>query len=98
MMCDTCQLVNDPIFIPIEQLEMNKDGQPVEFLNIIKEMKAGKTGSIKVPRARKGKGKVSPSKHYLFQYVTLVMSLVILWYKKFYLAYAVRVENSYESG
>ena len=52
------QLVNDPIFIPIEQLEMNKDGQPVEFLDVMREMKAGHTGSITVPRARKAKGKV----------------------------------------
>jgi voltage-dependent calcium channel alpha-2/delta-3 len=50
--------VNDPIFIPIEQLEQDKDGRPAKFSDVVKDMKAGRTGSLTVPRARKGKGKV----------------------------------------
>jgi len=52
------QLVTDPIFIPIEQLEQDKDGNPKEMSQVIKEMKDGLTGSMKIPRARKAKGKV----------------------------------------
>lgn len=52
------QLVDDPIFIPIEQLEQDKNGEPAEFSNVVKDMKAGKTGYRKIHKARKGKGKV----------------------------------------
>lgn len=54
------QLVTDPIFIAIEQLEQDKDGNPKEMSLVIKEMKAGNTGSMTIPRARKAKGKVWP--------------------------------------
>ena len=51
--------MDDPIFIPIEQLEMNKDGQPAAFSQVIHDMKAGITGQKVIKNARKGIGKVS---------------------------------------
>ncbi len=47
--------MEDPIFIPIEQLEQDKEG----FSQIVMDMVAGKTGSLRVEQARKGRGKVS---------------------------------------
>ena len=52
------QLVDDPIFIPILQLEMDKNGHPAEFAQVVKEMQLGKTGKIRIENARKGRGKV----------------------------------------
>jgi hypothetical protein len=59
------QLVNDPIFIPVEQLEQDKDGRPAKFSDVVRDMKASRTGNLVVPRARKGKGKVRQSKSLL---------------------------------
>ena len=55
--CVCLQLVDDPIFIPIEQLEQ-KGGKPAEFSEVVREMKAGKTGHLRIKKARKGLGKV----------------------------------------
>ena len=49
--------MDDPIFIPIEQLEQ-KGGKPAEFSKVVQGMKAGKTGHLTIERARKGLGKV----------------------------------------
>ncbi|KAK2155924.1 hypothetical protein LSH36_227g06072 [Paralvinella palmiformis] len=50
------KLVDDPIFIPIQHLEQDKDRNPPEFSQVIKDMTAGKTGHIRVEKARKGRG------------------------------------------
>ncbi|XP_067678444.1 voltage-dependent calcium channel subunit alpha-2/delta-2-like [Haliotis asinina] len=42
------KLLDDPIFIPISQLEIDKYGNPPEFSTIEREMRAGKTGKIVV--------------------------------------------------
>lgn len=47
-------LVDDPIFIPISQLERDKDGNPPEFGLIEKEMKAGKTGQKRIEKSKQG--------------------------------------------
>ena len=52
------QLVDDPIFIPILQLEMDKKGHPAEFATVVKEMQLGKTGHLRIEKARSGRGKV----------------------------------------
>ena len=52
------QLVDDPIFIPILQLEMDKKGHPAEFAQVVKEMQLGKTGHLRIEKARSGRGKV----------------------------------------
>ena len=49
--------MDDPIFIPIEQLEQNKDGHPIEFSQIIRDMKEGREGQLYIPNARKGRDK-----------------------------------------
>ena len=51
-------MVDDPIFIPILQLEMDKKGHPAEFAQVVKDMQLGKTGRIRIENARKGRGKV----------------------------------------
>ncbi len=56
-MCLGFQLVDDPIFIPIEQLEQ-KGGKPAAFSEVVSEMKAGHTGHKRIENARKGRGKV----------------------------------------
>lgn len=48
--------MDDPIFIPIEQLE-TKGGQPADFYEVAKDMKAGKRGSRRIEKGRKGLGK-----------------------------------------
>ena len=53
------QLVDDPIFIPVSQLEQDKDGHPAEFSKVEADMKAGKTGHLHIQKARKGRRKVS---------------------------------------
>lgn len=52
--------MDDPIFIPIEQLEQ-KGGEPEEFTEVIAAMKAGLTGHVKIERAQRGKAKVNHS-------------------------------------
>ena len=52
------QLLEDPIFIPISQLEMHK-GEPAEFLELQKRMLAGETDTIWFPKARDNKPRVS---------------------------------------
>ncbi|CAI9736897.1 Hypothetical predicted protein [Octopus vulgaris] len=47
-------LVDDPIFIPISQLERDKDGNPPEFGIIEQEMKAGLTGQIRINESKHG--------------------------------------------
>ena len=51
------QLLEDPIFIPISQLEMHL-GKPAKFLELQKHMLAGETGMIRFPKARDGKPRV----------------------------------------
>ena len=51
------QLLEDPIFIPISQLEMHL-GKPAEFLELQKQMLAGEIGMLKFPKARDGKARV----------------------------------------
>ena len=51
------QLVDDPIFIPIEQLEQ-KDGKPEEFSSVVQDIKAGKTGHLRIEKGRKAVHKV----------------------------------------
>jgi hypothetical protein len=48
------QLVEDPIFIPIEQLEQ-KGGEPKEFTEVVAAMKAGKTGQMQMNHTQGGK-------------------------------------------
>ncbi|CAH1773823.1 unnamed protein product [Owenia fusiformis] len=48
------KLLDDPIFIPIQQLEQDKKGSPPEFSTVLREMKAGKTGSLRIEKARRG--------------------------------------------
>ncbi|CAD5114296.1 DgyrCDS3438 [Dimorphilus gyrociliatus] len=48
-------LVDDPIFIPIEQLEQTQ-GEPRNFSRVVEEMKAGKTGQLTIKNARRGIG------------------------------------------
>ncbi len=52
------QLVDDPIFIPILQLEMDKEGHPAEFAQVVDAMQLGKTGRLRIEKARKGRYKV----------------------------------------
>ena len=54
------QLLEDPIFIPISQLEMHL-GKPAEFLELQKHMLAGETDMIRFPKARDGKPRVKLS-------------------------------------
>ena len=51
------QLVDDPIFIPIEQLEL-KNGKPAEFSQVMKDMMARKSGHLRIEKGRKGLKKV----------------------------------------
>ena len=53
------QLLEDPIFIPINQLEQNKKNQPEEFSVVEKAMRAGKQGSLRIEKAPGGKPRVS---------------------------------------
>ena len=52
------QLLEDPIFIPIFELEMHS-GKPAEFLTLVERMQNGETGTIFFPKARDGKMRVS---------------------------------------
>ncbi|ESO88121.1 hypothetical protein LOTGIDRAFT_165858 [Lottia gigantea] len=49
------KLLDDPIFIPISKLERNSKGHSEEFAIIEREMKAGKTGSMTIMKAKDGK-------------------------------------------
>ncbi|XP_052774120.1 voltage-dependent calcium channel subunit alpha-2/delta-3-like isoform X2 [Mya arenaria] len=50
-------LLEDPIFIPIEKLEQNqrKNNEPLEFSLIVQDMKLGKEGSLRIDKAVDGK-------------------------------------------
>ncbi|XP_070196192.1 voltage-dependent calcium channel subunit alpha-2/delta-2-like [Littorina saxatilis] len=48
------KLLEDPIFIPISQLEMHL-GKPAEFLELMQHMLAGESGVLFFPKARDGK-------------------------------------------
>ncbi|KAL4236042.1 hypothetical protein ACF0H5_004428 [Mactra antiquata] len=48
-------LLEDPIFIPIQQLEKNKENQPEEFSEIERNMTLGKEGSKFIEKAIDGK-------------------------------------------
>ena len=50
--------MDDPIFIPIQQLEMKK-GEPAEFSYVVRDMKLGLTGQQRILKARRGRGKVN---------------------------------------
>jgi len=52
------QLLEDPIFIPIHQLETNMKNQPEEFFIIEQAMKLGKEGFLRIERASDGKPRV----------------------------------------
>ena len=52
------QLLEDPIFIPINQLEQNKKNQPEEFSIVEKAMTSGKQGSLTIDKASGGKPRV----------------------------------------
>ncbi|KAL3869469.1 hypothetical protein ACJMK2_042147 [Sinanodonta woodiana] len=45
-------LLEDPIFIPIHQLEQDKEGNPQEFSTIEQNMRAGKMGKLRIAKAR----------------------------------------------
>ncbi|XP_050400585.1 voltage-dependent calcium channel subunit alpha-2/delta-2 [Patella vulgata] len=49
------KLLDDPIFIPISRLEQDNNGNPSEFSTILRDMKAGKTGTIRIEKAKGGK-------------------------------------------
>ncbi len=51
-------MVDDPIFIPILQLEQDKKGHPAGFTQVYKDMQAGKTGHLRIEKGRRGRGKV----------------------------------------
>ena len=53
------QLLEDPIFIPISQLEQDKDGKPEEFRIIETNMREGKVGSLLIEKAKDGQPRVS---------------------------------------
>lgn len=46
----SCQLVDDPIFIPISTLEQ-RNGKPVKFNTVAQSMMEGKTGSLRIEDA-----------------------------------------------
>ncbi|XP_060584904.1 voltage-dependent calcium channel subunit alpha-2/delta-3-like [Ruditapes philippinarum] len=49
-------LLEDPIFIPIQQLEKNTEtNKPEEFSEIERNMKLGKEGSLRIEKAKDGK-------------------------------------------
>ena len=52
------QLLEDPIFIPINQLEQGKKNQPEEFSVVEKAMRAGKQGFLRIKKASGGKPRV----------------------------------------
>ena len=53
------QLLEDPIFIPIQQLEKNTEtNEPEEFSEIERNMKLGKEGSLRIEKAKDGKPRV----------------------------------------
>lgn len=60
------QLLEDPIFIPIHQLEQDKERQPAEFSKIEQALRQGKEGQLRIEKAIDGKPRVSSLK-YLFQ-------------------------------
>ncbi|XP_074641618.1 voltage-dependent calcium channel subunit alpha-2/delta-2-like [Tubulanus polymorphus] len=47
-------LVDDPIFIPIRQLEQDKEGQPEHFNTVEENMRRGQTGKLFIKNARRG--------------------------------------------
>nr|KAI8754030.1 voltage-dependent calcium channel subunit alpha-2/delta-3-like [Biomphalaria glabrata] len=49
------KLLEDPISIPISQLEQDKDGKPSEFSEIEEAMLEGRSGMKVIPKARGGK-------------------------------------------
>jgi hypothetical protein len=59
------QLLEDPIFIPIQQLEKNTEtNKPEEFSEIERNMKLGKEGSLRIEKAKDGKPRVCTDKNY----------------------------------
>ncbi|XP_021339819.1 uncharacterized protein LOC110441044 [Mizuhopecten yessoensis] len=50
-------LLEDPIFIPISQLEMDINRQPAEFSMIEQDMRQGKTSFKHIPRSKDGKAR-----------------------------------------
>jgi len=53
------QLLEDPIFIPIQQLEQDKERKPEEFNEIEQAMREGKVGQLRIEIARDGEPRVS---------------------------------------
>ena len=49
--------MDDPIFIPIEQLEQVQD-KPTAFSQVAADMRAGKDGHVRIDDARPGRTKV----------------------------------------
>ena len=54
LMIGLLQLVDDPIFIPISQLEQSRESRQMEA-----DMKAGRKGHLRIEEGRKVKGRVS---------------------------------------
>ncbi|XP_013386854.1 voltage-dependent calcium channel subunit alpha-2/delta-2 [Lingula anatina] len=50
-------LLDDPIFIPISQLEQDKEGHPTEFSKVLSEMVQGETGHLRIENGRRGSPK-----------------------------------------
>lgn len=55
------QLLEDPIFIPVSQLEQDRDGNPAEFSLIEEGMRKGETGICFIEKAKDGKARVRTS-------------------------------------
>ncbi|VEL17173.1 unnamed protein product [Protopolystoma xenopodis] len=47
-------LLEDPIFVPIQQLEQDKDGNPREFSELLVQMSKGETGQMHIREGRRG--------------------------------------------
>ena len=54
--------MEDPIAVPITNLEQDKDGNPKEFVQLVKEMVDGKQGDMKIMNANRLLPKVKTNK------------------------------------
>jgi hypothetical protein len=60
--------MEDPIAVPIKDLEQDKNGNPKEFNQLMKNMTEGKTGNIRIVNANRLLPKVNNISKFLNQY------------------------------
>lgn len=68
--------MEDPIAVPIKDLEQDKNGNPKEFNTLMKDMMAGKQGKIRIVNANRLLPKVTYILIVLFKYSYLTFCLL----------------------